>query len=149
MDPLKMIEKEGTVSFFFLVYSLNIFHSLLLPFSDSSPRTGIQRYPNGDVYDGNFHSNLRVGRGKFIASANWTYEGDWRNDERSGKGSLGILFLLNSAVDFSLFYSLRIPVFLLMHCSFVPSSASCLPFSLSSLQVFWFFLPVASSLDPG
>ena len=44
------------------------------------------RYPNGDVYEGEFLYNLRHGNGEYRFAIGDTYIGDWVDDRKCGVG---------------------------------------------------------------
>ena len=45
-------------------------------------------YSNGDVYMGNWKSDLQNGHGTFISVHGDIYEGSWKGGEMHGKGKL-------------------------------------------------------------
>ena len=44
------------------------------------------RYPNGDIYAGEFLHNLRHGKGEYKFSIGDIYIGDWVDDRKCGEG---------------------------------------------------------------
>lgn len=49
---------------------------------------GVETYPNGDKYTGDFKDDKKSGKGLMEYNDGDTYEGDWANDLRNGKGTL-------------------------------------------------------------
>ena len=47
---------------------------------------GIQEWPNGSKYEGEWNENKSAGKGKLIHSDGDTYEGEWKNDKANGFG---------------------------------------------------------------
>jgi hypothetical protein len=47
---------------------------------------GIMQYSNGDVYEGQWKNDDRTGYGKLNYVSGNKYEGQWNNNERDGKG---------------------------------------------------------------
>ena len=52
---------------------------------------GIWRYPNGDVYEGDWYEEQKQGYGKYTYSDGDVYEGGWYNGKRHGKGKFTYL----------------------------------------------------------
>jgi hypothetical protein len=50
--------------------------------------TGLMRYYNGDVYEGEWRDNCRHGKGKLRKLDGEVYDGDWVNDVRQGFGKV-------------------------------------------------------------
>ncbi|KAG5476443.1 hypothetical protein LSCM1_04148 [Leishmania martiniquensis] len=50
--------------------------------------TGLMRYYNGDVYEGEWRDNCRHGRGKLRKMDGEVYDGDWALDQRHGNGKI-------------------------------------------------------------
>lgn len=48
--------------------------------------TGIYRWIDGSIYDGDYSNDLRHGRGKFLWSNGESYDGEYLKDNRTGKG---------------------------------------------------------------
>ena len=55
--------------------------------NDRKHGTGTCTYPDGAVYSGAFHQDLRTGFGKFVWSNGNTYEGNWKEDRMEGTGT--------------------------------------------------------------
>ncbi|ESL05678.1 hypothetical protein TRSC58_06663 [Trypanosoma rangeli SC58] len=49
---------------------------------------GVMKYSNGDIYDGDWASNLRHGHGTLTTAAGEVYTGRWDKDERHGNGKI-------------------------------------------------------------
>ncbi|MBR1757177.1 MAG: TIR domain-containing protein [Lachnospiraceae bacterium] len=45
------------------------------------------QYNDGAIYKGEWKNNQREGKGKLIISENEFYDGEWQNDQRNGKGA--------------------------------------------------------------
>lgn len=50
--------------------------------------SGIMRYYNGDVYEGEWRDNCRHGRGKLLKLDGEVYDGEWAFDQRHGNGKI-------------------------------------------------------------
>ncbi|KNC48087.1 CMRP Flagellar component [Thecamonas trahens ATCC 50062] len=48
--------------------------------------TGVHRYTNGSVYEGEWKDDKRDGRGKLVSASGEVYEGEWKADKRHGFG---------------------------------------------------------------
>ena len=48
--------------------------------------TGIYRWIDGSIYEGDYSDDLRHGKGRFLWANGESYEGDYLKDERTGKG---------------------------------------------------------------
>lgn len=46
---------------------------------------GVIRWPNGDVFEGNFKDGLRDGAGTYVCRSS-RYEGQWKGSMRHGQG---------------------------------------------------------------
>jgi hypothetical protein len=49
---------------------------------------GIYRYPNGDVYEGEWDNDKKHGLGEYIYSDGSVYRGEWKEDMKHGTGTL-------------------------------------------------------------
>lgn len=49
--------------------------------------SGIYRWIDGSIYEGNYLNDLRHGHGRFLWANGESYEGDYLKDERTGKGT--------------------------------------------------------------
>ena len=45
---------------------------------------GINTWPSGDRYEGDFHLDKRRGRGRLVSTSGSKYEGDWKDDKIDG-----------------------------------------------------------------
>ena len=54
----------------------------------STTLEGTTKYTNGDVYEGQWHNDLKEGKGKMIRVNGEVYEGDWKNGKMHGYGTL-------------------------------------------------------------
>ena len=48
---------------------------------------GLCRWPDGSQYEGEWKNDQRVGKGKYRYDNGDVYEGDWFDDERNGYGT--------------------------------------------------------------
>ena len=48
---------------------------------------GIQKWPNGDRYEGGFENDKTNGQGLYISAEGFTSEGYWKNDLKDGVGT--------------------------------------------------------------
>jgi hypothetical protein len=48
----------------------------------------IKKYPNGDLYEGQFLNNMRDGSGRLTTKFGDIYEGEFKEDKKDGKGTL-------------------------------------------------------------
>ena len=56
--------------------------------------SGIYRWIDGSIYEGNYLNDLRHGHGRFLWANGESYEGDYLKDERTGKElTLGLMVL--------------------------------------------------------
>ena len=49
--------------------------------------SGITKYPNGEIYEGDVVNNSREGQGKFTGE-DFIYEGQWKSNEPNGFGRI-------------------------------------------------------------
>jgi uncharacterized protein (TIGR02145 family) len=49
---------------------------------------GTYKWPNGDIYQGDFVNGAKNGKGKLTWSGGVIYEGDWYKDKQMGKGTI-------------------------------------------------------------
>jgi len=49
--------------------------------------SGIYRWSDGSIFDGNYKTDMRHGKGKFLWSNGESYDGDYLQDQRTGKGT--------------------------------------------------------------
>ena len=49
---------------------------------------GVQYYKSGEIYEGEWHDNVREGEGTHFFNNGDKYEGEWSNDVKSGWGRL-------------------------------------------------------------
>jgi hypothetical protein len=47
---------------------------------------GVQYYPNGEKYDGEWDNNMYNGEGTFVYTDGSKYEGQWRDNKKEGPG---------------------------------------------------------------
>jgi hypothetical protein len=82
---------ENTGSFEVLLDSFISHFTLSSPYTKISvpDGRGVMKFPNGDIYDGEFMNGLMHGNGKYTsAKDNRVYNGEWWGGEKNGKGEI-------------------------------------------------------------
>ena len=49
---------------------------------------GVEVWPDGGKYDGQYHDGMRHGKGKFIWADGCVYEGEFKHNNMEGKGTI-------------------------------------------------------------
>lgn len=94
---LKFFQLSSCLIFLFSLIGCKTTPNAKLEFSDGSYEgnlnrdgkkhgTGIYRWIDGSIYEGDYSDDLRHGKGRFLWANGESYEGDYLKDDRTGKG---------------------------------------------------------------